>query len=230
MLLKPLRELLVYLNQELPRNNLVTWTNGNVSIRDPETGYVAIKPSGVKFEDLTPENMVVVDLDGNVIEGDKKPSSDTASHLYIYRHRPDINGVIHTHSNYATAFAALGQPIPVYLTAQCDEVGGPIPCGRFATVGGEEIGQAALDAIGDSPVVLLKNHGVFAIGPNGEEALKAAIMIEDIARTVWLAKTIGEPDEIPPEMVARLHHRYTHEYGQEPDYRVQRNQTSNKEV
>lgn len=117
MLLKPLREELVYLNQELPRNNLVTWTNGNVSIRDPETGYVAIKPSGVKFEDLTPENMVVVDLDGNVIEGDKKPSSDTASHLYIYRHRPDINGVIHTHSNYATAFAALGQPIPVYFNS-----------------------------------------------------------------------------------------------------------------
>ena len=229
MLLKPLREELVYLNQELPRNNLVTWTNGNVSVRDPETGYVAIKPSGVKFEDLTPENMVVVDLYGNVIEGDKKPSSDTASHLYIYRHRSDVNSIIHTHSNYATAFAALGQPIPVYLTAQCDEIGGPIPCGRFATVGGEEIGQAALDAIGDSPVVLLKNHGVFAIGPNGEEALKASIMIEDIARTVWLAKTIGEPEEIPPEMVARLHHRYTHEYGQEPDYRVQRNQTSNKE-
>jgi L-ribulose-5-phosphate 4-epimerase len=229
VLLKSLREELVYLNQELPRNNLVTWTNGNASMRDTETGYVAIKPSGVKFEDLTSENMVVVDLHGNVIEGDKKPSSDTASHLYIYRHRPGINGVIHTHSNYATAFAALGQSIPVYLTAQCDEIGGPIPCGGFATVGGEEIGQAALDAIGDSPVVLLKNHGVFAIGPNGEEALKAAIMVEDIARTVWLAKTIGEPDEIPPDMVARLHHRYTHEYGQEPDYRVQRNQTSKKE-
>lgn len=229
MLLKSLREELVYLNQELPRNNLVTWTNGNVSIRDSETGYVAIKPSGVKFEDLSPENMVVVNLEGSIIDGDKKPSSDTASHLYIYRHRPAINGVIHTHSNYATAFAALGQSIPVYLTAQCDEIGGPIPCGRFATVGGEEIGQAALDAIGDSPVVLLKNHGVFAIGPNGEEALKAAIMVEDIARTVWLAKTIGEPQEIPPEMVSRLHHRYTHEYGQEPDYRVQRNQTSKKE-
>ena len=229
MLLPSLREEVVYLNQELPRNHLVTWTNGNASIRDPDTGYVAIKPSGVKFEDLTPENIVVVDINGNVIEGTKKPSSDTASHLYIFRHRPDVYSVIHTHSNYATAFAALGQPIPVYLTAQSDEIGGPIPCGRFATVGGEEIGQAALDAIGDSPVVLLKNHGVFAIGPNGEEALKAAIMVEDIARTVWLAKAIGEPQEIPPEMVAQLHHRYTHEYGQEPDYRVQQAQTPNKE-
>jgi L-ribulose-5-phosphate 4-epimerase len=220
VLLKSIREELVYLNQELPRNNLVTWTNGNVSIRDPQSEYVAIKPSGVKFEDLTPASMVVVDLDGMVIDGDKKPSSDTSSHLYIYRHRPDVNSVIHTHSNYATAFAALGHAIPVYLTAQSDEIGGPIPCGRFATVGGEEIGQAALDAIGNSPVVLLKNHGVFAIGPNGEEALKAAIMVEDIARTVWLAKAIGEPEEIPPDMVARLHLRYTHEYGQEPDYRV----------
>jgi L-ribulose-5-phosphate 4-epimerase len=229
VILKSLREEVVYLNQELPRNNLVTWTNGNASIRDPETGYIAIKPSGVKFEDLTPANITVVDLDGNVIEGDKKPSSDTASHLYILRHRPDVNSVIHTHSNYATAFAALGQSIPVYLTAQSDEIGGPIPCGRFATVGGEEIGQAALDAIGSSPVVLLKNHGVFAIGPNADEALKAAIMVEDIARTVWLAKAIGEPQEIPPEMVAKLHHRYTHEYGQEPDYRVQQKKKLNKE-
>lgn len=220
VLLRAIREELVYLNQELPRNHLVTWTNGNVSLRDPKSGYVAIKPSGVKFEDLTPEGMVVVDLNGKIIEGEKKPSSDTASHLYIYRFRPDVNSVIHTHSNFATAFAALGHPIPVYLTAQADEIGGPIPCGRFATVGGEEIGQAVLDAIGSSPAVLLKNHGVFTIGPNGEEALKAAIMVEDIARTVWLAKAIGEPQEIPPDMVFRLHQRYTHYYGQEADYRL----------
>ncbi len=214
MLLHAIREELVGLNQELPRNSLVAWTSGNVSIRDPKTGLVAIKPSGVKFKDLTPESMVVVDLTGKVVEGTFKVSSDTASHLYIYRHLPDVNGVVHTHSNYATAFAALGRPIPVCLTAQADEFGCSIPCGGLALIGGEEIGQAVLEVIGSSRAVLLKNHGVFTVGPNGEEAVKAAVMVEDIARTMWLALQIGEPEEIPAEMVAKLHHRYRHVYGQ----------------
>lgn len=214
MLLKSIREELVTLNQELPANNLVAWTSGNVSIRDPETGLVAIKPSGVKFRDLTAESMVVVDLDGQVIEGRLKVSSDTASHLYIYRHLPEVNGVVHTHSNYATAFAALGKPIPVCLTAQGDEFGGPIPCGGFALIGGEEVGRAVLEVIGTSRAVLLKNHGVFTVGPNGEEAVKAAVMVEDIARTMWLALQMGQPEEIPAELVAKLHHRYRHVYGQ----------------
>jgi L-ribulose-5-phosphate 4-epimerase len=149
-----------------------------------------------------------------MIEGDLKASSDTASHLYIYRHRPDVNGVVHTHSNYATAFAALGKPIPVYLTAQGDEFGGPIPCGGFALIGGEEIGKIVVESIGTSSAVLLKNHGVFTIGPTGESALKAAVMVEDIARTVWLALQIGQPDEIPAEMIEKLYDRYQHEYGQ----------------
>ncbi len=214
MLLEAIRQELVTLNQELPRNNLVAWTSGNVSIRDPETGLVAIKPSGVKFADLTPESMVVVDLTGKVIEGTFKVSSDTASHLYIYRHLPEVNGVVHTHSNYATAFAALGRPIPVCLTAQADEFGCAIPCGGLALIGGEEIGQAVIEVIGSSRAVLLKNHGVFTVGPDGEEAVKAAVMVEDIARTMWLALQIGEPEEIPAEMVAKLHHRYRHVYGQ----------------
>jgi L-ribulose-5-phosphate 4-epimerase len=214
MLLQAIREELVTLNRALPENGLVTWTSGNVSIRDPETGYLAIKASGVKFPDLTPESMVVVDLEGNILDGDLKPSSDTASHLYIYRHRPDVNGVVHTHSNYATAFAALGKPIPVYLTAQADEFGGPIPCGGFALIGGEEIGQVVVESIGDSRAVLLKNHGVFTIGPTGEAAVKAAVMVEDIARTVWIALQLGHPDEIPADAIAKLYHRYTHEYGQ----------------
>jgi L-ribulose-5-phosphate 4-epimerase len=214
MILRAIREELVSLNQALPENRLVTWTSGNVSIRDQETGYVAIKASGVMFPDLTPETMVVVDLDGNLIEGELKPSSDTASHLYIYRHRPDVNGVVHTHSNYATAFAALGKPIPVYLTAQADEFGGPIPCGGFALIGGEEIGRVVVESIGVSPAVLLKNHGVFTVGPTGAAALKAAVMVEDIARTIWLALQIGQPEEIPAEMIERLHDRYKHEYGQ----------------
>jgi L-ribulose-5-phosphate 4-epimerase len=214
MLLQTIREELVVLNQALPQNGLVTWTSGNVSIRDPKTGLVAIKASGVHFHDLTPKSIVVVDMDGNLIEGEFKASSDTASHLHIYRHRPDVNGVVHTHSNYATAFAALGQPIPVYLTAHGDEFGGPIPCGGFALIGGEEIGKIVVESIGSSRAVLLKNHGVFAIGPTGEAALKAAVMVEDIARTVWLALQLGQPDEIPAEMIEKLYHRYHHEYGQ----------------
>jgi L-ribulose-5-phosphate 4-epimerase len=214
MILRAIREELVSLNRALPENRLVTWTSGNVSIRDHETGYVAIKASGITFADLTPETMVVVDLDGNLIEGELKPSSDTASHLYIYRHRPDVNGVVHTHSNYATAFAALGKPIPVYLTAQADEFGGPIPCGGFALIGGEEIGRVVVESIGESPAVLLKNHGVFTVGPTGAAALKAAVMVEDIARTIWLALQVGQPEEIPGEMIERLHDRYKREYGQ----------------
>ncbi len=214
MLLQAIREELVKLNQELPKNHLVTWTSGNVSIRDKETGYVAIKPSGVMFEDLTAEDMVVLDLEGKIVEGKRKPSSDTASHLYIYRYRPDVFGVVHTHSNYATAFAAIGKPIPVYLTAQADEFGGPIPCGGFALIGGEQIGKVVIESIGSSPAIILKNHGVFTVGPSGRDAVKAAIMVEDVARTIWLAKQLGEPEEIPPDMVEKLHYRYTHEYGQ----------------
>lgn len=213
-MLSELREEVWRLHLELPKNNLVAWTAGNLSARDPETGLVVIKPSGIKYEDLTPENMIVVDLQGNVIEGDLKPSSDTASHLYIYRHRSDVNGVVHTHSRYATAFAAIGEPIPVYLTAMGDEFGGPIPCARFALIGGEEIGKAVLEVIGDSPAALLKNHGVFTIGPTPEAAIKAAVMVEDVAATVWLALQIGQPQEISPENVAKLHYRYTHIYGQ----------------
>jgi L-ribulose-5-phosphate 4-epimerase len=209
-----LKERLVQLHLELPKSNLVVWTSGNVSARDAETGLVVIKPSGVRYEDLRPEQMMVVDLAGKVVEGNLKPSSDTASHLYIYRHRPDVNGVVHTHSNYATAFAALGKPIPVYLTAQADEFGGAIPCGGFALIGGEEIGRVVVESIGDSRAVLLKNHGVFTIGPSGEAAIKAAVMVEDIARTVWIALQLGQPDEVPADAIAKLHHRYTTEYGQ----------------
>jgi L-ribulose-5-phosphate 4-epimerase len=214
MLLQSIREELTFLNQALPEYGLVTWTSGNISIRDQESGYVAIKPSGIKFPDLTPESIVIIDLDGNKIDGEQSPSSDTASHLYIYRSRPDVNGIVHTHSNYATAFAAIGEPIPVYLTAQADEFGGEIPCGGFALIGGEQIGRIVVESIGDSSAVLLKNHGVFTIGTSGEAALKAAVMVEDIARTVWLARQIGTPEVIPQEMVDKLYHRYKTEYGQ----------------
>ena len=214
MLVPALREQAYQLNMELPKNNLVTWTGGNVSVRDPETSLVAIKPSGIRYEDLTPDSMVVLDLQGNVLEGQYKPSSDTYTHLYLYRQRPDVNGVVHTHSPFATAFAALGKAIPVYLPAMGDEFGGPIPCGRFALIGDEEIGKAIMEVIGDSRAVLLKNHGVFTVGRSGENAVKAAVMVEDIAHQVWIALQLGIPDEISPEDVKKLHHRYTHVYGQ----------------
>jgi L-ribulose-5-phosphate 4-epimerase len=213
-MLEQLKQTLYELHMELPHHHLVTWTSGNVSLLHRKTGYVVIKPSGVLYETLRPEDMVVVDLDGKRVEGRLNPSSDTASHLYIYRHRPDVGGVVHTHSPYATAFAAVNRPIPVYLTAQADEFGGAISCGRFALIGGEEIGQVVVESIGASCAVLLKNHGVFTIGPTAEAAVKAAVMVEDIAHTVWLALQLGQPEEIAAEDVAKLHHRYQHIYGQ----------------
>jgi L-ribulose-5-phosphate 4-epimerase len=216
MKLGALREEVCALHQELPRHDLVAWTSGNVSARDPASGLVVIKPSGIKYAALTPENMVIVDGKGRVVEGEHKPSSDTASHCYIYRHMPAIHGVVHTHSTYATAFAALGREIPCVLTAIADEFGGPIPCGRFALIGGDEIGQEVVRCLAesDSPAVLLQNHGVFTVGPTAEAAVKAAVMVEDNAATVWAAMQLGTPLPIPPEDVAKLHHRYTHVYGQ----------------
>ena len=213
-MLERLKEELVQLHLELPKNNLVVWTGGNISARDRESGLIVIKPSGVRYEELCPEHMVVVNLDGKIIEGSLKPSSDTASHLYIYKHRADVGGVVHTHSVYATAFAAVNKPIPVVLTAIADEFGGPIPCGGFALIGDEAVGKVVIESIGKSPAVLLKNHGVFTIGKDAKAAVKAAVMTEDNARTVWLAMQIGTPDEISAEDVEKLHHRYMHVYGQ----------------
>jgi L-ribulose-5-phosphate 4-epimerase len=213
-MLDALKDDVVRLHAELPRHDLVVWTGGNVSARDPESGLVVIKPSGVRYEDLAADRLVVLDLDGRIVEGTHKPSSDTASHLYIYRHRPDVNGVVHTHSRYATAFAAVGRSIPVYLTAQADEFGGEIPCAGFAFIGDEAIGALVVETIGRSPAVLLKNHGVFTVGPSASAAVKAAVMTEDIAATVWAALQIGQPEVLPDDVVARLHERYTTQYGQ----------------
>ena len=213
-MLEQFKEELVRLNVQLKENNLVAWTSGNVSGRDRETGLVVIKPSGVRYEELRRESMVVLDLQGKLVEGSLKPSSDTASHLHIYRARPDVSGVVHTHSRYATAFAALGMPIPCVLTAMADEFGGPIPCGGFALIGGEEIGKVVIESIGHSPAVLLRNHGVFTVGTSPEAAVKAAVMTEDAAATVWTALQLGAPHEIPAADIAKLHERYTQVYGQ----------------
>ena len=213
-MLEKLKEQLVELHLELPKNHLVAWTGGNVSVREAESGLIVIKPSGVRYEELRPEHMVVLDLDGKIVEGNLKPSSDTASHLYIYKHRSDVGGVVHTHSPYATAFAAVNRPIPVVLTAIADEFGGPIPCGGFALIGDEAVGKVVVESIGKSSAVLLKNHGVFTIGKDAKSAVKSAVMTEDNAKTVWLAMQIGTPDDLPQQDVEKLHYRYTHVYGQ----------------
>jgi L-ribulose-5-phosphate 4-epimerase len=214
--LAKLRQIVCDLHAELPKNNLVAWTSGNISARDPESNLVVIKPSGIVFDDLTPENMVIVDINGTIVEGDYKASSDTASHCYIYRHMPHVNGIVHTHSRYATAFAIVWREIPCYTTAMGDEFGGSIPCGGFALIGGEEIGQVVVETLKDSksPSCLLQNHGVFATGENATKAVKAAVMTEDNAAIVWSALQIGTPIEISQADIDHLYDRYQNVYGQ----------------
>jgi L-ribulose-5-phosphate 4-epimerase len=210
------REEVCALHGELVRWGLVAWTSGNVSGRVPGTDLMVIKPSGVAYDELTPGSMVTTDLYGHVIEGDHEPSSDTCSHAYIYRAMPAVNGVVHTHSTFATAWAARHEPIPCVLTAMADEFGGEIPVGPFARIGDEAIGHAVVSTLHGhrSPAVLLGSHGVFTIGPTPRAALKAAVMCEDVARTVHHARQLGEPRPIDPDDIDRLHERYQNAYGQ----------------
>ena len=210
---KQVREVVATLHEQLIKWNLVVWTAGNVSQRLHTADLMVIKPSGLRYEYLTPSSMVVCDLDGNVVDGSESPSSDTASHAYIYRHMPDVYGVVHTHSTYATAWAATGRSIPCCLTAMADEFGGPVPCGGYAAIGTEEIGVQIVENIGHSPAILLAKHGVFTIGPTIEKAVQAAVMVEDVARTVAIAKGIGEVAELPAADIEANYDRYTHRYG-----------------
>jgi L-ribulose-5-phosphate 4-epimerase len=211
-----LRTSLVGLHHELIRNGLVVWTGGNVSARVPGADLMVIKPSGVDYDALTPESMVVCDLDGTVVEGDLAPSSDTAAHAYIYRHLPHVGGVTHTHSTYAVAWAARGEPVPCVLTAMADEFGGPIPVAPFAMIGTDAIGRAVVDALQHttSPAVLLQNHGPFTVGPTARASVKAAVMCEDVCRSVHIARQLGEPLPLAADDVRALHDRYQHDYGQ----------------
>jgi len=204
------------LHAELVRYGLVAWTAGNVSGRVPGTDRFVIKPSGIGYEELSPEAIVVCDLDGALVDGDLAPSSDTAAHAYVYRHRPDVGGVVHTHSTYATAWAARGEPIPCVLTAMADEFGGEIPVGPFALIGDDSIGRGIVATLDKhrSPAVLMQNHGVFTVGPDARAAVKAAVMCEDVARTVHIARQLGEPLPIEPADVDRLYERYQNVYGQ----------------
>jgi L-ribulose-5-phosphate 4-epimerase len=204
------------LHAELVRYGLVAWTAGNISGRVPGEDLFVIKPSGISYDDLTPDSIVLCDLDGNLVEGDLAPSSDTAAHAYVYRARPDVGGVVHTHSPYATAWAARNEPIPCVLTAMADEFGGEIPVGPFALIGDDSIGQGIVATLADSrsPAVLMRNHGVFTVGADPKAAVKAAVMCEDVARTVHLARSGGPLVPIDPGHIDSLYHRYQTVYGQ----------------
>ena len=215
MVLEALRKEVCRVNRELPKRGLVTMTSGNASGRDNDTGWVVIKPSGMDYEAMQPEDMVVVDSDGKIVEGTWRPSVDLSEHLYLYRRRPELGGIIHTHSNYATSFAALGRTIPVYLTAIADEFGAEIPCSPYASNEGDEIGKALVEAMGRGPAVLLRNHGVWTFGPTPVAALKAAVMVEDIAKTCHLALLLGEPEVLPPKEAEKWWERYHRRYGQQ---------------
>ena len=208
------------LHAQLTRYNLVIWTGGNISGRVPGADLFVIKPSGVEYDDLRADNMILCTLDGAVVPGspgsERSPSSDTAAHAYVYRHMSHINGVVHTHSTYATAWAARGEPIPCVITGQADEFGGDIPIGPFAIIGDESIGEGIVATLANhrSRAVLMQNHGVFTIGTSPRDAVKAAVMAEDVARTVHIARQLGETIPIPPEKIDSLFERYQNVYGQ----------------
>jgi L-ribulose-5-phosphate 4-epimerase len=214
--IEALRRTVCELHAELPRYGLVAWTSGNLSARVPGRELMVIKPSGLPYAELTPEAMVVCDLHGRRVEGDLAPSSDAATHGYVYRSLPDVGAVAHTHSSYATAWAVRGEEIPCVLTAMADEFGGPIPVGPFALIGSEDIGRGVVETLAGSrsPAVLMRSHGVFTIGPGPREAIQAAVMCEDVARTVHLARSLGEVTSIGDEEVDALHDRYQNVYGQ----------------
>jgi len=214
---RELREQVAALHAELVRYNLVVWTAGNVSARVPGHELMVIKPSGVSYDELAPEAMVVCDLNGDLVEGDYAPSSDTAAHAHVYRHMPEVNGVVHTHSSYACAWAARAEPIPCALTGMADEFGGPIPLGPFARIGDDSIGKGIVETLSGhrSRAVIMQNHGVFSIGPTAKAAVKAAVMCEDVARSTHLARQLGPLVPIPQDDVDALYDRYQNVYGQQ---------------
>jgi L-ribulose-5-phosphate 4-epimerase len=214
--IESLRRTVSDLHAELTRYQLVVWTAGNVSARVPGHDLMVIKPSGLSYDELTPESMVVCDLFGEVVEGDRAPSSDTAAAAYVYRHMPHVGSVVHTHSTYATAWASRGEAIPCVLTMMADEFGGDVPVGPFALIGDDSIGRGIVDTLSGSrsPAVLMRQHGVFTIGTDARAAVKAAVMCEDVARTVHIACQLGEPARIEPHHVDSLFDRYQNVYGQ----------------
>jgi L-ribulose-5-phosphate 4-epimerase len=212
---RELQETVARLHGELTRNELVIWTAGNVSARVPGRELMVIKPSGVSYDDLDADAMVITDLEGKLVEGERNPSSDTAAHAYVYKNMPKVGGVVHTHSTFATAWAAISEPIPCILTMIADEFGGDIPVGPFALIGDDSIGRGIVETLKDSRsrAVLMAGHGPFTIGTDARDAVKAAVMLEDVARTVHYARQMGELRRLAQSDIDSLYHRYQNVYG-----------------
>jgi L-ribulose-5-phosphate 4-epimerase len=212
---RELQHTVARLHAELTRNELVIWTAGNVSARVPGYELMVIKPSGVSYDDLDADAMVITDLDGTLVEGERNPSSDTAAHAYVYKHMPQVGGVVHTHSTFATAWAARAEPIPCILTMIADEFGGDIPVGPFALIGDDSIGRGIVATLKDSRsrAVLMAGHGPFTIGSDAKDAVKAAVMLEDVARTVHYARQMGEVHRLAQGDIDSLYNRYQNVYG-----------------
>jgi L-ribulose-5-phosphate 4-epimerase len=221
--IEELRRNVAELHRELVRYELVVWTAGNISARVPGEDLLVIKPSGVSYDELSAENMVVTDLEGKLVDGEHQPSSDTAAHAYVYRHMPEVGGVVHTHSTYATAWSARGEAIPCHLTMTADEFGGKIPLGPFARIGDDSIGRGIVETLraSSSRAVLMQNHGPFTIGADAKDAVKTAVMLEDVARTMHIARQLGPTVPISDDDVKALHDRYQNIYGQRSDEKEQ---------
>ena len=217
-MLEKLKQEVLEANLDLVKNGLVILTWGNVSALDRESGLVVIKPSGVSYDDMKAEDMVVVDLDGNIVEGDLRPSSDTPTHLSIYRNFPEVGGVVHTHSTYATAWAQAGLSIPNIGTTHADTFHQSIPCTDEMTK--EQIEAAYEAATGDviadafkgmnpmhTPAVLVKHHGPFTWGKNAANAVYNAVVLEEVARMASITVALNPQVEMNPDLVEKHYER-----------------------
>ena len=217
-MLEALKQAVYEANMELPRRGLVTYTWGNVSGIDRETGYVIIKPSGVDYEDLTPDKLVVLDLDGNIIEGDLNPSSDTKTHLELYKAYPELGGIVHTHSPYAVGWAQAGRDIPAYGTTHADYFYGPVPCARHLTP--EEVeedyerntGKSIIEIFTERginpvhvPAVICHSHGPFTWGKNPAQAVYHAVVLEEVAKMALYTTQIASDCPPAPQHVQDKH-------------------------
>lgn len=222
-MLEELKKQVYEANMKLPKHGLVTFTWGNVSGIDRKSGLFVIKPSGVDYDALTPEDMVVMDLDGNRVEGNYKPSSDTATHLELYKAFPAIGGIVHTHSSYATSWAQAGRGIPCYGTTHADYIYGEVPCLRCLTE--EEIEEAYEKNTGllivnefkrlnkdvmAVPAVLCKNHGPFAWGKNAHDAVHNAVVLEEVSKMAYRAETINPRIQPAPQELQDKHYYRKH--------------------
>jgi L-ribulose-5-phosphate 4-epimerase len=213
MMLENLRQEVFESLLELPKNRLVTMHSGTVSGRDPETGHIVIKPTGFRYDRLSPSDLLVMDSRGIILEGTLRPSSDTETHLYLYEHRPDIFGIVHTHSPYACIFAVLGRQIPAVMTSAA-LLGGEIPVGGYAAVGGEDIGSEIIRKIGKCSAIIMQNHGVYTIAPTVWQATVDAVEVEDLAKIAHYATLHGNPIVLTPEQIEEFQNIYRTLYGQ----------------